>query len=74
MVKINKDKVDRLDKKLALTTEKSLNGATYKVKKVTSKKRSVSPKPPFITSTLQQDASSRFNWPSKDYECCSKFI
>ena len=31
---------------------------------MTSKKK-CGTKPPFITSTLQQDASSKFNWPSK---------
>lgn len=63
--KINKDKVDRLDNKTALGAEADLNKATFVVKNVTSQKRNVSPKPPFITSTLQQDASSRFNWSSK---------
>ncbi len=36
-----------------------LDGKTYKVNKVEKKQRKRSPAPPFITSTLQQDASRR---------------
>jgi DNA topoisomerase I len=65
LVKIGSKSVDKLDKNTAIDSEKNLKAATYTVSSVLSKKRKVSPKPPFITSTLQQDASSRFNWPSK---------
>ena len=37
----------------------------YKVQEITKKERSRTAKPPFITSTLQQDASSKFNYNSK---------
>jgi DNA topoisomerase-1 len=65
LVKVGKDKKDRFEKTEAAAIEKNLKTATYKVHSVTSKTRTVTPKAPFITSTLQQDASNSFNWPSK---------
>lgn len=41
---------------------KSLNGAGYTVQKLTKGKRKRTPAPPFITSTLQQEASRRFGF------------
>ena len=37
----------------------------YKIESVESKKKSKKSKPPFITSTLQQDASNKLNFPAK---------
>jgi len=42
-----------------------LQGATYKVAGITKKQRNRSAKPPFITSTLQQDAGVKFNFSAK---------
>jgi len=49
----------------ALNVLNDLEGAKYKVSTITSKERKKSPKPPFITSTLEQDAGSRFNYNAK---------
>jgi len=53
-----------LDKKAAQKIKKELSGKKLKVLSVSKKKRSVSAKPPFKTSTLQQEASSAFGWKS----------
>ena len=44
---------------------KKLNNAKYSVSDVKKKERKKYPVPPFITSTLQQEASRRFNFPIK---------
>lgn len=38
---------------------------TYRVRDITRKERKKAAKPPFITSTLQQEASTKFNFNSK---------
>jgi DNA topoisomerase I len=60
------------DAKLELKTEaeaqaaiRALEGATYRVAGVDKKQRSKNPPPPYITSTLQQDASSRLRYSPK---------
>jgi DNA topoisomerase-1 len=40
-------------------------GPTYKVTSYISKVRERNPRPPFITATLQQEASTKLNWNSK---------
>lgn len=54
-----------LDKAAAQKIKKDLSGKKVTVKSVTSKKRTVSPRAPFKTSTLQQEASNSFGWKSK---------
>ncbi len=51
----------------ALDAEKVLNSLTedYVVTDVVKKRRNRSSKPPFITSTLQQDAGAKFNYNAK---------
>ncbi len=56
-------------KKLVVTNEKqareiedSLKDTDYKVSKIKNSKRKLQPSPPFITSTLQQEASRRFGF------------
>jgi DNA topoisomerase-1 len=44
---------------------KDLDGAEYKVEKVEKKEEKRMPKPPFTTSTLQQEAANRFHFSSK---------
>jgi DNA topoisomerase-1 len=51
---------DRADKILS-----DLNGAEYRVSKVVRKERKRKPVPPFITSTLQQEASRRLRFTAK---------
>ncbi|MCX5749611.1 MAG: type I DNA topoisomerase [Candidatus Saganbacteria bacterium] len=43
----------------------SLNGASFKVKEVRKKEQNKNPYAPFITSSLQQDASRKFGYPAK---------
>lgn len=54
----------KLNKADAQAIKKLLTGEELKVISVVSKKRSVSAKAPFKTSTLQQEASSVFGWKS----------
>ncbi|MFQ5560736.1 MAG: type I DNA topoisomerase, partial [Nitrospinota bacterium] len=43
----------------------SIDGAPFKVESVQKKERKKNPVPPFITSTLQQEASSKFRFSAK---------
>ena len=43
----------------------NLEGKSFTVKKIEKKKRKRSPSPPFITSTLQQDAARKFRYTAK---------
>ena len=59
-------------KKVKLTTKEKtdavlaeLDGAEYKVQTVTKSVRKKSPQPPFITSTMQQEASRKLGFQSK---------
>lgn len=59
------------DQKIELKNEEETNkvleslGENYVIKEISTKNRNRSPKPPFITSTLQQDASSKLNFNAK---------
>ena len=44
---------------------KALEGASFAVKEVKSREQKRNPYPPFITSTLQQDASRKLGYPAK---------
>lgn len=50
------------NEKKALDIEKKLKEATYKVSKVEKKEKKRNPVPPFITSTLQQEASRHYGF------------
>lgn len=52
----NEDECDEILSKLS---------DSYKIESVESKKKNKKSKPPFITSTLQQDASTKLNFPAK---------
>lgn len=43
----------------------ALDGADWRVGEVTQTRRQRQPYPPYITSTLQRDASARLHWPAK---------
>jgi DNA topoisomerase-1 len=65
-------RLDEPDAKLELRTEadalaaiRELEGAEYRVVSIEKKQRSKNPPPPYITSTLQQDASSRLRFSPK---------
>ena len=60
------------DKKIVLKSEAEasevldkINGNDFIIDEVTKKNRNRSSKPPFITSTLQQDAGAKFNYNAK---------
>jgi DNA topoisomerase-1 len=49
----------------AQTVIEALQGADWRVGDVAKARRSRNPYPPYITSTLQRDASARLHWPAK---------
>jgi DNA topoisomerase-1 len=51
-----------LDKESAESLTKSLEGKKLRVKSIEDSPRVERPKPPFTTSTMQQDAGSRLGW------------
>ncbi len=63
--KISNKKANVGSEKEALALEEKLNKVSFAVQSVEEKERSRSPKPPFITSTLQQEASSRLGFTAK---------
>lgn len=68
LFKKNKKLIPQLgikSKKEAEKIVKDLEGAEYKVKKVEKKEKKRNPLPPFVTSSLQQEAWKRFHWPAK---------
>ncbi|MEK7299314.1 MAG: type I DNA topoisomerase [Candidatus Margulisiibacteriota bacterium] len=60
-----KKKLEIGDEASAAQIKKALESASYAVDEVKNSVSKRSPQPPFITSTLQQAASSRFNWTTK---------
>ena len=59
------DKLDIKDKKQTDEILADLQNATYKVENIEEKKTKRLPSPPFITSTLQQEANSRLGFSAK---------
>jgi DNA topoisomerase-1 len=59
------DKFDIPDQKSAEELVKRAKESSFKVTRVERKERKRKPQPPFITSTLQQEASRRFGFPAK---------
>lgn len=59
--KYNNEKVEIKSEKDALEIEAKLN-KEYIVESIIKKEKEKAPKPPFITSTLQQDASNKYNF------------
>ncbi len=55
----------QLDEPTAIALAEALADATFTVSSVQEKPGSQKPKAPFITSTLQQEASGKFRWDSK---------
>lgn len=60
------DAVVLLDQKAAEELQKSLKSAQWKVAEVEKNEQKRSPAPPFITSTLQQEANRKFGFSAKD--------
>ena len=63
--KLIKSELLHLNEKKALDLVTSLKQSQFKVKTIEKKPRSRSPKPPFITSTLQQDANRKLRFSAK---------
>ena len=65
LVKVNQADPVLPDEETTLNVVSDLRKASYKLDSLKTAKRNINPKAPFITSTLQQDASLRLNFPSK---------
>jgi len=68
LIEIDGKKLQKLEiKSEAEATKilKDLDNASYRVKKIQKKERKENPPPPFITSTLQQDASTKLGFSAK---------
>ena len=79
--RVEKEKVEGKEytiidnEKSALTLVERLEKAHYKVARVEKKEKKRQPEPPFITSTLQQEASRHLRFsPRQNNECCPRFI
>lgn len=62
--KYNNEKIEIKSEQEALDIEKKLT-EKYIVENILKKEKEKSPKPPFITSTLQQEASNKYNFNAK---------
>lgn len=66
LTKVNGKKIEIPDEKKAKELEEGYKKETFRISKITKKKVKRNPLPPFITSSLQQDASTRLGFsPSK---------
>ena len=65
LLKVDGQKVDINNKKDADTVLSGVKGQKFILEKVTKKERLRNPSPPFITSTLQQEASRKLNFSPK---------
>jgi len=62
---IDRKKIDISDKKTATSTVKKIEKESFTVTAITDKKRIKNPSPPFMTSTLQQDAFNKLGFTVK---------
>ena len=62
---ISGEKADVTNEAQAATILKDIEGESFTVNKIEKKKRKRSPAPPFITSTLQQDAARKLRFTAK---------
>lgn len=65
LVRKGKEKISFASEDDVKNVLKDLDGAAFVVKKVTKRQRKRNPAPPFTTSTLQQEASSKLNFSVK---------
>ena len=68
LIKLDNKRLGKLDvenEKSATEIEKDLKSAKYKIKKIDTKKVIKNPLPPYMTSSLQQDAAIRLRFSSK---------
>ena len=59
------EKIELKDEKQVKVILKELTGKKYTVRKVKKSEKKKAPAPPFITSTLQQEAARRLGYPTK---------
>jgi len=64
LVRIGKEKPDLKTEADAQAIVQDLEGAGYRVLRIQQQRKTRRPYPPYITSTLQQDAASRLGWPA----------
>ena len=60
------DSVELLDEKKSAAVQKQLDDATWQISEVEVNKKKRHPAPPFITSTLQQEANRKFGMSARD--------
>jgi len=65
LTKINDKNIEISDGKLAGDIYSKLKNSNWNIEDITQKTRSVSPHPPFSTSTLTQSAANLYGWSSK---------
>ena len=65
LLKIGKDKAKLTNETQAKAVLKALEGSTYTVDQIEKKNKRRSPFPPFITSTLQQEAARKLRFATK---------
>jgi DNA topoisomerase-1 len=65
LYRIGKAKPELKTQAMAQALIEALAGAEWQVGDVSQARRSRNPYPPYITSTLQRDASARLHWPAK---------
>src|SRR5579859_13298 len=65
LYRIGKDKPALATQAAVQAVIEALAGADWRVGELSQARRSRNPYPPYITSTLQRDASARLHWPAK---------
>jgi DNA topoisomerase-1 len=65
LMRINKDEIDLGDEGEVQPIVKDMKKADYRITKIKSGERKRKPRPPFITSTLQQEASRRLGFSAR---------
>ncbi len=65
LVKIDDEKAKIPDEETAKKLEDRINSSAFKITDIQKTKKSRNPAPPYITSTLQQDAARRHGFPVK---------
>ena len=65
LYRVGKEQPELKDQAAAQAVVDALAGAAWRVSDVSQARRQRNPYPPYITSSLQRDASARLHWPAK---------